>query len=264
MEVKFQKNDNVRLKASCKKIRCAWKVHVSLINGERSWQIKTYNPNHTNCYWDYNNTSLRSGWIGETVVKKFKSNLKLGTDEFREEICTTLKANVSRTQAYRAKRKALKMIEGSVEDHFKMIRNYCHELKRVDDKATVILKLTEDGERTRFQRLYICFSALRDGFKQACRHVKGVDGCFLKSQSGGQLLTAVGLDPNNNIFPISYAIVERETKDSWMWFLNLLDGDLGISENQFKWTFMSDKQKGLIPAFETLFPDYVQGILTIT
>ncbi|KAG8370133.1 hypothetical protein BUALT_Bualt14G0085700 [Buddleja alternifolia] len=136
-----------------------------------------------------------------------------------------------------------------------MIRNYCHELKRVDDKAIVILKLTKDGEGTRFQRLYICFSALRDGFRQACRPVIGVDGCFLKSQSGGQLLTVVGLDPNNNIFPISYAIVERETKDSWMWFLNLLDGDLVISENQFKWTFMSDKQKGLIPAFETLFLD---------
>ncbi|KAG8366267.1 hypothetical protein BUALT_Bualt17G0058600 [Buddleja alternifolia] len=254
MEVNFQKNDNVRLRATCKKNGCAWKVHVSLMNGERSWQIKTYNPNHTNSYWNYNKISFRSGWIGKTFVKKFKSNPNLGTEEFREEICTTLKANVSRTQAYRAK-KALKMIDGSVEDQFKMIRNYCHELKRVDDKATVILKLTEDGEGSRFQRLYICFSALRDRFKQACRSVIGVDDCFLKGQSGGQLLTVVRLDPNNNIFPISYAIVERETKDSWMWFLNLLDGDLGISENQFNWTFMSDKQKGLIPAFDTLFPD---------
>ncbi|KAG8376214.1 hypothetical protein BUALT_Bualt09G0039800 [Buddleja alternifolia] len=33
------------------------------------------------------------------------------------------------------------------------------------------------------------------------------------------------------------------------------NGDPGIPENQFKWTFMSDKQEDLIPAFETLFPD---------
>lgn len=91
--------------------------------------------------------------------------------------------------------------------------------------------------------------------KDACRRIIGVDGCFLKVQHGGQLLSVVGLDPNNNIFPICYALVERETKDSWTWFLRLLDEDLGIGNNQHTWTFMSDKQKGLIPALESLFPD---------
>lgn len=118
----------------------------------------------------------------------------------------------------------------------------------------MILKLTEDDDGPRFQRLYVCFSACTEGFKEACRPVVGVDDCFLKTKSGGQLLTAVGLDPNNNIFPISYALVEGETKDSWMWFLRLLDNDIGF-ENQEGWTFMSDKQKGLIPAFENLFPN---------
>ncbi|KAK4382949.1 hypothetical protein Sango_2824100 [Sesamum angolense] len=70
----------------------------------------------------------------------------------------------------------------------------------------------------------------------------------------GQLLSAVGLDANNNIYPIAYAIVESETKDSWMWFLRLLDRALGF-ENDQNWTFMSDKQKCLIPAFEALFPN---------
>ncbi|KAG8388326.1 hypothetical protein BUALT_Bualt02G0113900 [Buddleja alternifolia] len=160
----------------------------------------------------------------KTFVKKFNSNPKLGTSEFRDEICTTLKANVSRSQAYREKRKALKIIE-------------------------------EDEEGIRFHRLYICFSACKDIFKAACRPVVGVDGCFLKGQKGGQLLSTVEIDPNNNIFPICFALVEGKTKDTWMWFLNLLDSDLGISENQYRWTFMSDKQKVLIPAFESLFPD---------
>lgn len=39
-----------------------------------------------------------------------------------------------------------------------------------------------------------------------------------------------------------------------MWFLRLLDNDIGF-ENQDGWTFMSDKQKGLIPAFDNLFPN---------
>lgn len=69
------------------------------------------------------------------------------------------------------------------------------------------------------------------------------------------MLSVLGLDPNNNIFPICYALVERETADSWTWFLQVLDQDIGISNDQHAWTFMSNKQKGLINAFEYLFPN---------
>ncbi|KAG6525668.1 hypothetical protein ZIOFF_015634 [Zingiber officinale] len=149
----------------------------------------------------------------------------------------------------------LKLVQGSVEEQFQQITKYCAELKRSDVGATIVLKLTEDDEVPRFQRLYVCFSACKQGFKNACRRIIGVDGCFLKVEHGGQLLSAVGLDPNNNIFPICYAMVERETKDSWTWFLRLLDEDIGIGNDPHTWAFMSDKQKGLIPALESLFPD---------
>ncbi|XP_075478962.1 uncharacterized protein LOC142519825 [Primulina tabacum] len=137
-----------------------------------------------------------------------------------------------------AKRKALKLVQGSVDEQFWQIRKYCAELKRSDAGATVVLKLTEDDEGPRFQRLYVCFSACKQGFKNACRRVIGVDGCFLKVEHGGQLLSAVG-----------------ETKDSWTWFLQLLDEAIGVGNDPHTWTFISDKQKGLIPALESLFPD---------
>ncbi|XP_070035544.1 uncharacterized protein [Nicotiana tomentosiformis] len=66
---------------------------------------------------------------------------------------------------------------------------------------------------------------------------------------GTQLLTVVGLDPNNNIFPIAYAVVERERKESWEWFLNYLKLDLDIDDDD-TCTFMSDKQNSLIEAFD--------------
>ncbi|XP_073307088.1 uncharacterized protein [Primulina huaijiensis] len=143
------------------------------------------------------------------------------------------------------------------------VRNFdgCHShcvrgfKNKSDAGANVVLKLAEDDKGPRFQRLYVCFSACKQGFKNACRRIIGVDGCFLKVEHDGQLLSAVGLDPNNNIFPICYAMVERETKDSWTWFLQLLDEDIGVGNDPHTWTFMSDKQKGLIPALESLFPD---------
>ena len=43
-------------------------------------------------------------------------------------------------------------------------------------------------------------------------------------------------------------------KDSWMWFIELLQSDIGF-QNSHGWTFISDKQKGLVPALETLCPN---------
>ena len=57
----------------------------------------------------------------------------------------------------------------------------------------------------------------------------------------GTPLTAVGIDPNDCIYPIAMAVVEVECKDSWMWFLNTLKSDLGI-KNTYPWTIMTDKQ----------------------
>ncbi|XP_015167368.1 uncharacterized protein [Solanum tuberosum] len=78
--------------------------------------------------------------------------------------------------------------------------------------------------------------------------------CWLKNTMyGAQLLSAVTLDGNNNIFPIAYAVVEKENKEMWQWFLTYLMNDLEIEE-QYLWTFMSDKQKGLIEAFDLVLP----------
>ena len=69
-----------------------------------------------------------------------------------------------------------------------------------------------------------------------------LDGCHLKTKFGGILLTAIGMDPNDCIFPVAFAVVEVENTSSWKWFLTALKQDLGIS-NTVSWTIMSDKQK---------------------
>jgi hypothetical protein len=79
----------------------------------------------------------------------------------------------------------------------------------------------------RFQRLYVSLAAMKNGFREGCRPVVGVDACFLKGHYKGQLMATVGRDANNNMYPIAMAVVEAETKDSWTWFLEALVADLG-------------------------------------
>jgi hypothetical protein len=59
-----------------------------------------------------------------------------------------------------------------------------------------------------------------------------VDGCFIKTRYRGQLLAAVGMDPNDCIFLLAVAAVEVEDTKSWTWFLETLKNDLGIVNTQ--------------------------------
>ncbi|VFQ89316.1 unnamed protein product [Cuscuta campestris] len=49
-----------------------------------------------------------------------------------------------------------------------------------------------------------------------------IDGCFIKTPFGGQLLCAVARDGNDNMFPIAFAIVPVENNLNWSWFLHHL------------------------------------------
>ena len=62
----------------------------------------------------------------------------------------------------------------------------------------------------------------------------------------------MGIDPNNVIYPIAYAVMESNCYESWYWFFELLKADLEIVQiNQITWVL--DRQKGLIEAVKTIF-----------
>lgn len=73
------------------------------------------------------------------------------------------------------------------------------------------------------------------------------------------MLAASGRDGNNNLFPLAFAVVGKEDTNSWCWFLQRLKYGLGGDEGKFgKWTFMSDRKKGLLTAFKIVFPQCEQ------
>uniref|UniRef100_A0A453LDD0 MULE transposase domain-containing protein n=1 Tax=Aegilops tauschii subsp. strangulata TaxID=200361 RepID=A0A453LDD0_AEGTS len=48
------------------------------------------------------------------------------------------------------------------------------------------------------------------------------------------------------MYPVAWAVVEKETTDSWKWFIGLLIKDLDINNEGAGWVFISDQQKGLL------------------
>ncbi|KAL0423308.1 UNVERIFIED_CONTAM: hypothetical protein Sradi_0865600 [Sesamum radiatum] len=230
-------------------------MHALKLGEESTFQIRQYNPEHK-CARSFNVKNVNSKWLSTKYEDAFRTDPKRNVKGFRKDIIKEVRYHVSRNQAYRAKKKTLEAIEGKAEDQFDSLWDYASELRNSNPGSTVMMVMTDgdDGtEQRKFSKFYVCFDALRQGFLSGCKPVIGVDGCHLKGPYGGVLLTAVSIDPNNNLYPLAYAVVSGETREAWQWFLELLKDDLHVVRDAV-YTFISDKQKGLIPAFEYVFP----------
>nr|KAJ0185776.1 hypothetical protein LSAT_V11C900500200 [Lactuca sativa] len=84
--------------------------------------------------------------------------------------------------------------------------------------------------------------------------VIGLDGSFLKGQVKGEILTAIGGDADNHVYPIACAVVNVENKDNWTWFIDNLVADLDLGAGNGL-VVISDQHKGLLQAVADLFPN---------
>ncbi|WOK91783.1 hypothetical protein Cni_G00474 [Canna indica] len=147
---------------------------------------------------------------------------------------------VSSATCYKARKQAQKMILETLEEHYNLVPSYIAELKSVDMNNFFDLQV-ERGPNLEaiFKRFYVGFEALRSGFLRGYRLVISLDGCFLKTQIRGQLLSVIGRDENNQMFLIAWAVVEGENQDCWTWFFERLALDLRITDG-FGMSVISD------------------------
>jgi hypothetical protein len=91
-----------------------------------------------------------------------------------------------------------------------------------------------------------------------------LDAAHMKSCLGGTLYIATVKTACDEIFPVAFAIThQNEDLEGWIWFLRNLRQALPVLTFdhprygvQYKYfTFISDRQKGLIPALQLVFPD---------
>ena len=158
--------------------------------------------------------------------------------------------NITPGKASRAREKAREYVDGAHTQQYNQLWEYYEELRKASPGSTILMKIHtfNEGDLVAemnlicgvpyFKRLYICLESCKKGFMAGCRPIIGLDAYHLKAKLGGQLITVVARDPNEEYFPLAYAIVEAETKDSWTWFINLLHADIGQNT---RWTFISNQ-----------------------
>ena len=119
------------------------------------------------------------------------------------------------------------------------------------DKHTVTYKIKgKSFQKECFRRAFVCFKACWQGFDDGCRPYLAVDATALNGRWRGQLVAASGVDGHNWLFPVAFGVVEAESDERWVWFLqqlrNLICTPPGLAIH-------TDACKGLESAVEIVF-----------
>ncbi|XP_039119617.1 uncharacterized protein LOC120255910 [Dioscorea cayenensis subsp. rotundata] len=208
-----------------------------MVKDKDTIQIKSGNLKHE-CSRDHHIRHVNAKWIAKKYMDQFRSDPSWKINGIIQAVKTNQEVHISRLIAWRAKSIALKMLDGDEKTQITRLYDYRLELIMTHPRSTVMFKRNEGV----FSGMYVCLAPLKACFLAGCRRIISVDGCFLKGLYGGQLLTAIGIDANDGIYPVAWAMVSKENHENWMWFLELLTGDLQITDS-YKWAFMSDRQK---------------------
>ncbi|XP_074378314.1 uncharacterized protein LOC141719847 [Apium graveolens] len=195
---------------------------------------------------------INSGFLARKYLPEFRINPTWPIKSFHKTVLKDLQIDFPAHILRKARRKCMKTINGTHEEQYEKLWDYKIELLKRNPNSTVEIDI-ELGNVGQFRRIYICLGGLKHGFKLGCMKVIRLDGCHIKTVYKGQLLCAVAIDPNNCMFPLAYAVVEAERLETWRWFLVLLVQDFDIRTRD-GWTFISDRQKGLLNVVEEMIP----------
>ncbi|XP_052181964.1 uncharacterized protein LOC127794758 [Diospyros lotus] len=253
VKLTIRPNERKRVRVKYKE-GCPWLLFGSLDRKSNKFIIKTYNSVHK-CYKSNRNRLCNSKFIARHFRERILSQPEIKIREIQQLCRESLNMFVGKTVCRRAKNKVIASMIGDYRVEYGRLHDYADEIKRSNPSTTCFVKVKRDEDCVQqFKRFYVCFDAIKKGYKAGCRPILGFDGCFLMGPCKGQLLCCVSKDDNNQMFPVTWGAVDIENKKNWKWFISTVKMDLGM-ETGASWTMVIDMQKGLDSAIVDELPN---------
>ncbi|XP_009140734.3 uncharacterized protein LOC103864720 [Brassica rapa] len=251
--VVFDRWEKTKLGAKCGEKNCGWRIYCSVEEPIGKWMVKVYEDEHQ-CHPVGRCKLIKSPVVADLFLEDIRRDPEMSAPEIKDEMKRRYNIIISPAQSQVARRLIFDKLQAETDEQFARLRDYEHEIKRTNKNTTVEINTTrrEDGSEA-FSQMYLCFAALKTSWKQHCRPVIGLDGTFLKHSMQGMILTAIGRDPNNQIYPIAWAVVSSENNDNWEWFIHKVKVDLDLGEGD-EITIISDMHRSLIHGVATELP----------
>ncbi|CAN0877747.1 Protein FAR1-RELATED SEQUENCE 3 [Linum grandiflorum] len=236
---KLKKNDANRVSAYCASRGCSWKILLTKLPNDESLRIRKMEDPHTCGEDSWRSVHPKKNWLVNTVKERLKDSPHHKPKQLAQVISEDFGIEVNYAQVRRAIQHARMEMLGSDADAYRQLPWFCDKLQEANPGSCI--KLIVDDEN-KFQRLFVSYRAQVEGFENGCRPILYLDSTPLKSKHHEILLTASALDGDDDIFPVSCAIVDVENKDSWRWFLEQLRSAISSSEPI---TLVSEREKEL-------------------
>jgi hypothetical protein len=104
-----------------------------------------------------------------------------------------------------------------------------------------------------FQRAFWCFAQCVEAFRHM-RPVFSIDGTFLTGKYQGALLISIGIVSEKSLVPLAFALVEKENKGNWAWFLRLVR--IHVVGPGRSVCVLSDRHTGILSAVTDSIPGH--------
>ncbi|XP_023763670.1 uncharacterized protein LOC111912174 [Lactuca sativa] len=188
---------------------CKWQVRAIKRKQSEYFEITKYTGPHT-CLHDnisQDHPNLDGNLIAQETKHLIKEQPSISIPTLRAEIVDKLGYIPSYKKVWTGKQKAIEQV-------------FVQKFNPGTIVEWLVLSST-DEEPMEFRRVFWDFSPSIRGFVH-CRPVISIDGTHLYGKYKGMMMIAMGVDGNNQILPLAFAIVENESYDSWNWFLSYI------------------------------------------
>ncbi|XP_022155432.1 uncharacterized protein LOC111022579 isoform X2 [Momordica charantia] len=261
----MKRNFEFRVKKSTKELiyivcvdeNCKWRIRALKLGGSDIFRISKYVNVHS-CSLDLMNRHHRQAkaWVvGELIKSKFNGvRCQYKPREIIEDMRQDYGINMSYEKAWRARENVYMQVKGSSEESYNLLHRYGEALKLANPGTFYEIQL-EDGSF--FKYLFMALGPCIRGFLNCIRPVIVIDGTVLKNKYRGTLIVATCLDGNNQIYPIAFGIVDKETDDSIKWFFEKLKGAIGEVKDLI---FVSDRNNSIAKSIAIVFPTAFHGL----
>lgn len=218
--------------------------------------ITVFKPHSCSPAIHYNNLKSHSvKYLIEHHRAAIIDNRKITAAQIRSNERHQYSNNINYLQAYRTIQAVLEEMYGEEAESFKKFPAYAERFEAADSEN--FYKLAFHEATSYFQAAFFAPASLRHA-QLKLRPFIGIDGTHTGSRFRMTLLIADGIDSNDEVLILAWALVPIECEAWWEWFLKYLKrAFLNIQRRSF--IFMSDREKGLPNALKATLPAAYQA-----